>query len=69
MILDKNYYCALPCDGREACQYRHSDGSCVYEYDASKYEEQFRWKGDGPPPRRWWANGTLVYRSFADYCD
>lgn len=62
-------HCILAtCEGK-ACQHRHVDGSCVYEYDASKYESQFRWKGEGPPPRRWWSNGTRVYRSFADYCD
>lgn len=23
----------------------------------------------GPPPHRWMADGTMVYRSFSDYCD
>jgi hypothetical protein len=28
------------------------------------------WKGEGPPPRRWsCACGTIVYRSYEDYCD
>ncbi len=32
-----------------------------------------KWKGDGPPPRRWTAvnpetnETTIVYRSYADY--
>ncbi len=59
-------YCTLKCDG---CKHRSADGSCVYEYDANRYESQFRWKGEGDPPRSWMANGTKVYRSFSDYCD
>lgn len=32
--------------------------------------EQYRWKGPGPAPAKWWADdGTLVYRSYEDYCD
>lgn len=28
------------------------------------------WAGEGPEPAKWWASdGTLVYRSYADYCD
>jgi hypothetical protein len=39
-------------------------------YRPEDYEPQYRWQGEGPPPRRWWAaDGTLVYRSYADYCD
>ena len=28
-----------------------------------------RWTGEGDPPRRWIANGTIVYRSYADSVD
>lgn len=39
-------------------------------YRPEDYEPQYQWQGEGPPPRRWWASdGTLVYRSWADYCD
>ena len=32
--------------------------------------EKYRWKGEGPAPAKWWADdGTLVYRSYSDYCD
>lgn len=28
------------------------------------------WHGEGPEPRTWTADdGTIVYRSYADYCD
>lgn len=63
-------YCILDTCRGKACMHRHIDGSCVYEYDASKYEEKYRWDGEENPPRRWRASdGTLVYRTFADYCD
>lgn len=63
-------YCTLPdCRDHVHCKHRHTDGSCVYEYNPDDCAPEMRWKGEGPPPRRWWANGTLVYRSFADYCD
>jgi hypothetical protein len=40
------------------------------EYVASKERPQYNWHGEGNPPRRWKApDGTLVYRSFSDYCD
>lgn len=43
---------------------------CVYVYDAAKCEPKYRWYGEGNPPRRWKAqDGTVVYRSYADYCD
>jgi hypothetical protein len=61
-------FCTKGCDGT-SCPHRDKSRGCVYEYDASKYEPQFRWKGEGDPPRRWNANGTIVYRTFADYCD
>jgi hypothetical protein len=57
------------CPGGEGCINPHRGEKCVMEYVASDYPEELRWKGDEPPPRRWWADGTLVYRSFADYCD
>lgn len=32
--------------------------------------EKYRWAGQGPEPAKWWhADGTLVYRSYGDYCD
>lgn len=64
------WFCIEKCGGKDACKHRHeADGSCVYEYDASRYSADMRWKGDGDPPRRWNAGGTIVYRTFADYCD
>ncbi len=40
------------------------------EYVASKDKPEYNWKGEGPPPHRWTAlDGTIVYRSFSDYCD
>jgi len=39
-------------------------------YRPEDHEPQYRWQGEGPPPAKWWAaDGTLVYRSYADYCD
>lgn len=38
-------------------------------YKPEDYPEHLRWKGEGPPPPYWWASGTKVYRSYADYCD
>jgi len=39
-------------------------------YRPEDFEPQYRWQGEGPPPRRWRAaDGTVVYRSYADYCD
>lgn len=60
------------CLGGANCssKYRMEGESCVYEYVAADYEPGYRWLGEGPPPRRWTAiNGTVVYRTFADYCD
>lgn len=42
--------------------------------DLTKYvpddlPEEFRWKGEGPPPAYWYVGSTKVYRSYADYCD
>lgn len=32
--------------------------------------ERFKWAGEGPEPARWTASdGTVVYRSYEDYCD
>lgn len=40
------------------------------EYRPDDYAPEHRWQGEGPPPAKWWAaDGTLVYRSYADYCD
>jgi len=62
------WFCNLSCGRREDCKHRNG-GNCVYEYYAPAMPPEFRWKGDGPPPSRWWANGTLVYRTFSDSCD
>lgn len=65
------WYCTEGCANKEACKYPkppRKEG-CVFAYDAANSEPQFRWMGEGPPPKRWWANGTLVYRSYSDYCD
>ena len=63
-------YCTeANCQGGENCL-QGKAGNCVYEYVASKDKPHYNWLGDGPPPRRWVAaDGTHVYRSFADYCD
>ena len=41
------------------------------ENDADVWRDpRYVWKGVGPEPAKWWADdGTLVYRSYADYCD
>lgn len=69
-------YCTeTDCPGGDGCRHKrlnakHGDPSCVFEYVASQYKPEYRWTGEGPPPRRWRAtDGTIVYRSFADYCD
>ena len=63
-------YCSEKgCAGADACKHGRKGGRCVFEYVAKEYEPQYRWLGDGPPPARWMAGGTMVYRSFADYCD
>lgn len=39
-------------------------------YKPESLPEHLRWIGDGPPPASWYAaDGTKVYRSYADYCD
>jgi hypothetical protein len=50
---------------------REGENGCPFEYNEALHEEAYRYKGpDWPPPRRWIAdNGTIVYRSFADYVD
>ena len=64
-------HCTNPgCPGGDGCtnKYRRPGDSCTMEYVAtgSKYD----WLGEGPPPYRWIAaDGTIVYRSFSDYCD
>jgi hypothetical protein len=41
-----------------------------HRYVPENYAPEYRWKGEGPAPRRWVAeDGTVVYRSYADYCD
>lgn len=64
------WYCIRECKTRDDCKHRNlSDRTCVYEYDASHYDAPMRWKGDGHPPRRCNSGGTIVYRTFSDYCD
>ena len=65
-------YCTKTgCPGGAGCTntYRKAGDTCTREYVAADYEPKFRWTGEGPPPRRWMANGTMVYRSYSDYCD
>lgn len=59
------------CPGGAGCiNARWKDGdTCLHEYVAAALPEHLRWKGEGPPPRRWSAGGGIVYRSYADYCD
>lgn len=65
-------YCTRPgCPGGAGCtnEFRDPEDSCTMEYVASKQAPEYNWQGEGPPPSRWWAlDGTLVYRSFSDYC-
>lgn len=59
------------CPGGDGCtnMFRSPDG-CAFEYVAANSKPEYRWPGDGAPPRRWFAaDGTMVYRSYADYCD
>lgn len=46
-----------------------SHGHTLNEYNPEALPEHLRWKGPGEPPAYWWADGTKVYRSYADYCD
>lgn len=41
-----------------------------YYRGESTLKPEHRWKGPGDPPRKWTAeDGTVVYRSYEDYCD
>jgi hypothetical protein len=66
------WYCTEGCESAEKCEHlptRAPGEQCVFTYDASVGDPRYNWTGDGPPPRRWRAaDGTMVYRSFADYC-
>lgn len=65
-------FCILPsCNGETCISMAHTNGKgCAYRYDPADYPPELQWKGEGDPPRRWRApDGTLVYRTFADYCD
>lgn len=66
-------YCTNPgCPGGDGCtnKYRRAGEDCTMEYVASKDNPKYNWKGEGNPPARWVASdGTIVYRSYSDYCD
>jgi hypothetical protein len=65
--ISKDWYCRQGCKDARSCPYRQPFGYCIYEYDASKFAEKYRWKGGGDPPCRWTAaDGTTVYRTIAD---
>lgn len=62
------------CPGGDGCtnKYRRAGESCTMEYVAAHPDSpnaRFNWMGEGPPPRRWNVGGTIVYRSYSDYCD
>jgi hypothetical protein len=59
-------YCTRKACAGDGCESRKPNG-CPFEYVAADYEPEYRWKGEGPPPRSWMACGTLVYRSYSDY--
>ena len=63
-------HCIRPKEcGGEWCA-RDEPRGCVYEYREDHYKPEHRYKGDWPPPRRWIAaDGTVVYRTYSDYCD
>lgn len=66
----RDWYCTLGCTEAKDCRYGQPRDGCCYEYDAHRYPENLRWNGEGDPPSRWRAsNGTVVYRTFSDYCD
>lgn len=47
-----------------------SDGKATGGDDMSQLAQEHQWKGPGPAPAKWFAeDGTLVYRSYSDYCD
>jgi hypothetical protein len=56
-------------DWCKASKRNDSKGLCVYEYDEAKINANMKYHGeDWPPPRRWRAmDGTIVYRTYADY--
>jgi len=69
-------YCTKEgCLGGDGCtnKWRQPGMPCTMEYVASPDgtpEARFNWLGEGPPPSRWRAaDGTIVYRSYSDYCD
>lgn len=63
------------CLGGDGCTnfWRRPDSQCPFEYvaaPAGSPNAKYNWLGDDPPPARWVAaDGTHVYRSFADSCD
>lgn len=60
------------CPGGDGCinVWRTPGQPCTMEYVADPNRSQYNWRGEGPPPPRWTApDGTIVYRSYSDYCD
>jgi len=44
------------------------DPDGVFTYRPENYKPEHRWTGEGDPPAFWMAaDGTQVYRSYADY--
>ena len=43
----------------------------IAEYEANKHNmpEAWHWRGEGPPPPRWTAGNTIIYRTYADAVD
>jgi hypothetical protein len=66
-------YCINPeCAGGDQClnKFRNRGQQCTMEYVASKTRPEYNWLGEGLPPPRWTApDGTIVYRTFADYVE
>lgn len=66
--MSEKTFCTLKCEG--ACHHRNGHGKCCYEYSPADCPPSHRWKGEGDPPARWRIpNGTIVYRTFSDFCN
>ena len=59
-----------PVTAETAEQFAHDYYHAPEDQVLTPLPEHLRWKGPGDPPPRWTApDGTIVYRSYADYCD